>query len=298
MTDPDLRDGTAPSGDLDGGGGETQDTALAEDTAAELEDTDVDAPVEEDTAVVVEADPAPAEDCDHTSDLVYVLSRDDSRLYTFDPSTLDFTSLGVLNCGTSQQPGSMAVDRTGIAWVRYADDSLYEVELATLTCTQSTYSDRRTGFGSFGMGYATDDAETWRDQLYVANANQLATLDPATWTLSTLGRLPSQSELTGNADGELWAMLPLENPAKLVELDKGDASVLATISLPNFPNPSNIDAFAFATWNGAFYLFVREYGMGSSTDVYEVTAIGKMSKVRGDIGFDVIGAGVSTCAPV
>jgi hypothetical protein len=44
-------------------------------------------------------------------------------------------------------------------------------------------------------------------------------------------------------------------------------------------------------------VFVREYGMGSSTDVYKVTSTGAMSKVLSDVGFDVVGAGVSTCAP-
>ena len=86
-------------------------------------------------------------------------------------------------------------------------------------------------------------------------------------------------------------------PAQLVQLDKNDASVLKTVNLPGFPDPMNIDAFAFATWDGDFYLFVREYGMGSSTDVYRATAQGGFSKVLGDVGFDVVGAGVSTCAP-
>jgi hypothetical protein len=39
-----------------------------------------------------------------------------------------------------------------------------------------------TGFDSFGMGYATDAADTWRDQLYVANGTTLGILDTATWT--------------------------------------------------------------------------------------------------------------------
>lgn len=269
--------------------GEAEDSGAPAETGA-AEDTDDSAPAET-------ADPAPEDDCEDTSDLIYVLSRDDSRLYLFDPDALTFTALARLSCGTSASPGSMAVSRDGQAFVRYSDNTVYAVDLSTFECTRTSYSDRATGFDSFGMGYATDTAETWRDQLYVANEGRLGLLDTSTWSITSLGTMPSQSELTGNADGELWAFLPLESPAQLIEVDKGDASRLTTLRLPGFPDASDIDAFAFAGWSGAFYLFVRVYGMGESTDVYQVTGDGDMEKVLEDVGFDVAGAGVSTCAP-
>ncbi len=276
----------------------------AQDTGTAPVDSDTGAPpdtgtpdTQEPSDTATPDDPAPADDCVDTDDLVYVLARDSGTLYTFDPSALTFTALGRVNCGTSQTPGSMSVSRSGTAYVRYADNSLYSVDLATLTCSATSYSDRRTGFDSFGMGYATDSADTWREQLYVANSTTLGVLDPSSGAITTLGRMPSQSELTGNADGELWAMLPLESPAELVQLDTASGATLATVRLPGFPNPSDIDTFAFATWSGDFYIFVREYGMGSSTDVYKVAPDGAMTKVLSDVGFDVVGAGVSTCAP-
>jgi hypothetical protein len=263
---------------------ETADTEMPpEDTAEETPDTDV------------PDDPPPADDCTDTADLVYVLSRDDSTLYTFDPDALAFTSLGRVSCGTSETPGSMAVSRDGVAYVRYADNSVYALDLATMRCSATSYADRR--FDSFGMGYATDSSDTWRDQLYVANATSVGILDPSTWTITPLGRMASQSELTGNADGELWAILPLESPAELVKLDTTTGATVETIRMPGFPDPGDIDTFAFATWSGDFYVFVREYGMGSSTDVIKVTRMGGMTTVLEDVGFDVVGAGVSTCAP-
>ena len=242
-------------------------------------------------------DPPDEDDCADTSDLVYVIARDDAALYLFDPEDLSFTRLGALRCSGGTNPESMSVARDGVAYVRYSDDAVYEVDLATLDCARTDYSDRATDFGSFGMGYATDSAETWRDALYVANDERLARVDMGSWDLEVLGRMDSQSELTGNAAGELWAFLPLERPAELVQLDKDDASALETIRLPGFPSASDIDTFAFATWGGDFYLFVREYGMGSTTDVYRVTAGGDMTVEAADVGFDVVGAGVSTCAP-
>lgn len=277
----DLDTGTPPE---DTGSVPTEDSAPSTDTGGDVPATDTG------------DDPPPADDCTETDDLVYVISRDDGTLYTFDPAGLAFTSLGRVNCGTSQTPGSMSVSRDGVAYVRYADNSLYALDLATMTCSRTAYADR-SGFDSFGMGYSTDSADTWREQLYVANEDTLATLDPSTGALATIGRMPSQSELTGDADGELWAMLPLESPAEIVQVDKSSGSTLSSIRLPSFPDPGDIDTFAFATWSGDFYVFVREYGMGMTTDVYKVTSAGTMTKVLSDVGFDVVGAGTSTCAP-
>ncbi len=245
----------------------------------------------------VEEDPPAEDDCEDTSDLVYVIDKESEELFLFHPDTLSLESLGVLDCDYWSTPASMGVARDGVAYVRYADDHVYAVDLETMSCTATAYGDKPNQFGSFGMGYATQSAKTWRDDLFVANADRLARLDDTTWTLEQLGRLPSQAELTGNAEGELWGFLPLESPAELVELDKNDGSVLQTIKMPSFPDPYDIDTFAFATWDGDFYLFVRTFGMGSSTDVYRVSAEGQMTRVLENIGINVVGAGVSTCAP-
>lgn len=253
------------------------------------------APPDDETDTDVGIDPPPEDDCDHASDLVYVIDRADHALYLFDPAAASFGFVGDLDCGMwIGDPQSMAVSRDGYAYVRFSDDHIYAVDLETMACTPTPYT---SGFGSFGMGFATDDGSTWRDTLYIANSAQLASLDTGTWSLGMLGMMPSQSELTGNAAGELWAFLPLEQPAELVQVDKVSGARLTTFPLAGFPNPYNIDAFAFATWGGDFWLFVREYGMGSSTDLYRVDGAGNLSVVARDTGMDIVGAGVSTCAP-
>ena len=170
-------------------------------------------------------------------------------------------------------------------------DSVYDVDLSTGSCTLTDYS--RGSFGSFGMGFATDFAGTWQDQMYVANEDQLARLDTTTWQLDVFGTMSSQAELTGNADGELWAFLPLEK--RLQELSKIDGSVLDEQLLPTFPSAQSIDTFAFATWGGEFWLFVRTYGVAHTSDVYRVDASGSMTLVTTGLGIDIVGAGVSTC---
>ena len=92
-------------------------------------------------------------------------------------------------------------------------------------------------------------------------------------------------------------MLPLERVAELRRLDTASGATLETIRLPDFPDPGDIDTFAFATWDDDFYLFVRMYGMGETTNVYRVTRDGTFTTMLTDVGFDVVGAGVSTCAP-
>ena len=253
-------------------------------------------PVNEDEDPPAEEEvPPPEDDCEDTSDLVYVIDRDTSNLYLFDPQNVEFDLLGTLDCGLwAGTPASMSVSRSGTAYVRYADDTVYAVHLESMECEETSYG---SNFGHFGMGFATDHAETWQDDLYVANANQLAKLDTETWSLNTIGGLPSQSELTGNAEGELWAILPLENPAKLVRLNKANAQVVETRTMPSFPNPFEIDTFAFATWGGDFWIFVRTYGLGETTDVYRVSSTGALSLVAENTGLTIVGAGVSTCAP-
>lgn len=189
----------------------------------------------------------------------------------------------------------MSISRSGYAYVRYRDNTVYSVDLRTMECEETNYD---SGFGSFGMGFVTEHAQTWEDHLYVANARELAVLNTETWEMTDIGNLPSQSELTGNARGELWAFLPLELPAKLARISQTNATVTASHSLPGFPSAGEIDTFAFATWGGEFFLFVRSYGMGRTTDVYRVDGNGRLSLHQENSGRDIVGAGVSTCAPV
>lgn len=252
-------------------------------------------PQEEPETPEEDTPPPPADDCEGISDLIYIIDKDNDSIYIFDPETGSVNFHGALDCGVfTGTPSSMSVARDGYAYVRYADNTVYSVYLETMTCTETAYS---MDFGAFGMGYATAHSETWEDSLYIANSNTLAKLNTDTWSLETLGTLPSQSELTGNGDGELWAILPLETPARLAHIDKNNAQVIGSISLPAFPDPYGIDTFAFATWGGDFYLFVRSYGMGSSTDIYRARADGTFTMVVHGTGRNIVGAGVSTCAP-
>lgn len=292
--------GTAEQDDEDGDGSSDGDGSAEGGADEDREDPDnntVEQEPEDEDETELDNDPAPADDCDETSELVYVLDKDSGALSLFDPAAGTLSALGTPDCDSWGSPASMGIARDGHAYLRYSDNDLFIVDLATMDCTLSPYDASASGFGSFGMGFATPTAETWRDQLFVANSRTLATLDPSTWTLQSLGSLPSQGELTGTGDGELFAVLPLESPLRVVELDQGTGAVLDTISTRTTLDISNLDTFAFAAWAGDFYLFLRYYGMGNTTEVWRIDRSGSATKVVSELGINVVGAGVSTCAP-
>jgi len=228
---------------------------------------------------------------------IFVIDRDTKDLYTFDAIGLVFNRIGPLDCGGQNTPGSMGIARDGAAWVLFSDETLYEVDTETAACTQTAYSDAATGFGAFGMGFSSDTAGGTAETLYVANATTLGVLDTTNWTISELGGMSSQAEVTGLGNGELWAILPLET--RMVRLNKTNAAVLETYDLSaNFPDIMNIDTFAFAHWGGSLWVFIRESGMGRTTDIYKFDEAHNFTRVAEDTGIVVVGAGVSTCAPI
>lgn len=239
-------------------------------------------------------DPPPENDCKGLEDAIYVIDKDREAIYYYDTREAEFNHVGDLDCGQfAGQPASMSIARNGVAYVRYYDDTLYAVNLETMECEETEYE---SDFGHFGMGFATTRVNGFEDELFIANRSQLARLNVNSWDVTTVGTLPSQSELTGNRLGQLWAILPLEVPARVVEINKENARVERTINLEGFPSAFTIDTFAFANWGGDFFIFVRQNGMGESTRVYQVSGDGSMSVAAEDTGMNVVGAGVSTCA--
>lgn len=248
-------------------------------------------------------------DCAAAATFVYVLDSDNT-LYKFDPkvaSKAAFTRIGVVNCGAGTSPNSMAVARDGTAYVDLMSGStckgVYKVDINTAECKGATaFSCGASGFGQFGMGYSTDSASTTAETLFIGdtNASKMATLDPATGAVSVKGTLPASGpEFTGNAAGELWAFMPQASPPKVAQINKATGAALKTFNLSALKasilvSPS---AWAFAFWGGDYYIFLQG-DLDSSTNVWKMTASGAVTKYIPNTGFRVVGAGVSTCAPL
>jgi hypothetical protein len=110
-------------------------------------------------------------------------------------------------------------------------------------------------------------------------------------------------ELTGTSNASLFGFFsgsPLGDAgaASVVQLDPNSEAAIAQWPLPTVDTGSD---WAFAAWGGDFYLFTADkYDM---TDPYTTVtrfrpSDGTVTVLAQDIGFRVVGAGVSTCAPV
>ncbi len=239
--------------------------------------------------------------CTEASRWIYTVESN-GTFARFDPDLLTFTDLGTLSCPA--QPGaapfSMAVDQNAVAWVIYTSGELFQVDTQTAVCQPTAFVPDQAGVKLFGMSFVFQPT-TGQDTLYVAGggaawgtSNDLATIAFPSLTLSTIAPVSLGSgELAGTGDGELWDFIPAFDGTTgisiLAQLDPTNASALQTFELPQITASGG---FATKFYGGAFWIF-----LGPS--VYEVQrATGVVTTAIVDSGRDVVGAGVSTCAPI
>ena len=235
--------------------------------------------------------------CSERAKLIYTVG-DDNTLYAFYPRELRFSPIGRLSCGAgSSTPFSMAVDRQSTAWVLYGDGQLFRVSTEDASCESTSFVTHEQGFTTFGMGFASDFGSATAETLYAASStgNGLARLDLDTMQLSRIAPYDSlfvAAELTGTGSGRLFGYFNLD-PGVVAELDKSTARIITEA-----PQRSVVvgDAWAFAFWGGDFYLFSAP-GSSTRVDRYRPSN-GEAMTVLTNTGIRVVGAGVSTCAPV
>jgi hypothetical protein len=238
-------------------------------------------------------------DCAIETTLVYVVSQENS-LYSFDPSTLTFTLVGPLDCPANGfQPFSMAVDRQGYAWVLYTGGRIWKVDIKTAHCTATAYQPNQHGFQQFGMGFSSNSANSTDETLYLANygGSGIAALDTTSLVVTPVGQydqIHSAAELTGTGDARLFGFFET-TPINIAEIDKTNSHILSQHPEPNISIGA---AWAFAFWGGSFWLFTNPNSTGSQVDQYDPMT-GNTNTVVPDVGgFSIVGAGVSTCAPI
>lgn len=226
--------------------------------------------------------------CDGSVDAVYLISTTGS-LYRFDPvSGLPFL-IAPIACPL--QPESMAVDRRGIAWVEdEAAQRLYNVSLRDGSCALTGFV-FSPDFPRFGMSFVADSPGAQTEHLYVASDTGLGVIDPMTLTISLVGAWNSFprgiAELAGTADARLYAFYGSTIAPNVAELDKATGAVLSYKPAMNM----GLTSFAMAFWGGDLWLFT-----GAVASRYTI-ASGTTTIVNRNLGFDVVGAGSSTCAP-
>ncbi|MFO0676013.1 MAG: hypothetical protein U0169_05730 [Polyangiaceae bacterium] len=243
--------------------------------------------------------------CSAAAKLVYVID-DDGNLRSFAPDKGTFATIGKLTCPSSGLANSMAVARDGTAYINYTDGALYVANVTDAKCTKTTFEPKPLGFGAqFGMGFATDTDGGTEETLYISDIGSgrgLAKVDTKTFAVTPVGApsgalATAPAELTGTGDARLYGFFATTPDPTLVLFDKATGKAAKSDVLKGVPSPTH---FAFSFWGGDFYFYTANLTADPSdtTTVSRLTtADGKIAVVAPKVGFRIVGAGVSTCAP-
>ncbi|MFO0678137.1 MAG: hypothetical protein U0169_16500 [Polyangiaceae bacterium] len=273
-------------------------------------DADAGTRAESDGGVTSSEDAGPsfggtATSCTDATRLVYLIAKD-GTLLSFAPATLAFKTVGTLRCGVdaASLPFSMSVDRGGAAWILYDSGQLATASLADASCTLTPFARDQSGFRTFGMGFSSDAREGSDETLFVVDylGKGLARIDRKSLALAEIapfaGDLSGKAaELAGTGDGRLFGLFRLAPSARLVELDKRTGHAISDEPLAGVLAGSD---FAFSFWGGDFYFFTVDVkaNPGATSRLTRYRPSDKSVTVLSEqIGFIVVGAGVSTCAP-
>jgi hypothetical protein len=124
-----------------------------------------------------------------------------------------------------------------------------------------------------------------------------------------LGQLTSDGEhspeLTGTGGGQLWGFFPGIDVAFVQQLDRSTGALAgARLSIPGglggIGATPMVTAWAFAQWNGVFYIFATTSPgdpFPPNSSLRTLDGHGAYAKVLEDMPWVIVGAGVSTCAP-
>lgn len=246
--------------------------------------------------------------CSEEAKQVYVVSEQ-YDLFKFEPDKLLFTKIGRLSCPASgATPNSMAVDRSGTAWVNYSDGRLFKVSTKDAKCTATSFQPGQGGLFKFGMAFASNAAGSQEETLFVSGIQDsslndggkgLAKIDLASLKLTPVsdydGALAKKgAELTGTGDGRLYGFFTTIPDATLAKIEKASASTTENRALEGVFTGT---AWAFSFWGGDFWFYTSSGAPSTVTRLHAQT--GEIEVVKNDVGgFRIVGAGVSTCAPL
>lgn len=252
--------------------------------------------------------PPSSQGCAEEAKLVYVVSAEND-LYSFKPDALAFSKIGRLDCKSAAlaTPNSMAVDRSGSAWVNYSDGTLFKVSTKDATCQSTPFQSGQSNFVKFGMAFSSNSAGSSDETLFVAGLSDLLAggraglgkIDLTTMKLAFVGdytgALKGQgAELTGTGDAKLYGFYTTD-PATLARIDKTNGQTSENRSLTGVRTG---DAWAFSFWGGDFWYYTAQAGQESRVTRQKAASDNSIAVVMPTVGgFRIVGAGVSTCAP-
>jgi hypothetical protein len=277
-------------------------------------------------SVHVTPDASPPSACADAGTQVFYIITDGNNLVAFDPPSNTFRPIGPIRCpgiDSGQLPFSMAVDRSGTAYTVYDSGAFFELHPSAsgVTCTPVAFSTGGDFPQVFGMGFS-GDAVGGGETLYIAGALRpytLARVPIPGFTAQPIGALVGlvHPELTGNGGGDLFAFSGVDcgpiagcvasmttdciacSTSSIAQLDKTTGKVVAVDVLRNFDQG---DGWAFGFWGGVFYIFTAPEtmpGVGATSSL--VTRFDPATQSLQQVNTypqKIVGAGVSTCAPL
>jgi hypothetical protein len=205
-----------------------------------------------------------------------------------------------------------------VAWVNYVESNLgdtagavFRVNTTDASCTPASPIPLPGRWFRLGMGFSTASADSTDESLFVTGTGDLLAgpspglgrIDMGTGMLSSIGSftgaLRGQSaELTGTGDGRLYGFFTT-TPVQVAQIDKGTGAITSAVPLPGVETPS---AWAFSFWGGDFYLYTAPSrlspGRTSNVTRYRPSDGSINPSYMTNVGFRIVGAGVSTCAPI
>jgi hypothetical protein len=127
-------------------------------------------------------------------------------------------------------------------------------------------------------------------------ASTLGRIDTQTLRVSRIAPIVGWPELTGTGDANLWGFFPDPAMPQVARIDKVGAGLDRKFPLPALAgNPS---AWAFAFWGGDFWIFLQRDTDASTTVWHLKQSDGSVKAAVPNTGRKIVGAGVSTCAPI
>lgn len=261
--------------------------------------------------------------CAEGAGLVYVVSTA-GDLYSFHPETREFHRIGELKCPAEggAKPNSMAVDRSGMAWVNYGDGTLFRASTRDGSCEATAFEAGQHSFSRLGMAFASTGRDLMEETLFVWGGARsgrkpssskkkggkgathgprpglgLASIDRDKLELVPIGDdrgalSERQAELTGTGEGKLYGFFS-SRPATLAEIEPQTGF---TKNAKKLKKVRTGRAWAFSFWGGDFWFFWAPRGKTSNVSRLSGET-GEVEEVLSDVGFIIVGAGVSTCAP-
>ena len=183
----------------------------AVDASVAIAPVDASAPVDaaEDAseASVAALPPAPDDVCAS----IYLLAKN-GDLLRFSPAKKGLSRVGHPTCPIGEDGvRSLAVDRSGKAWIPALDGRIAEVNVHDATCSMTAFAAHQSGFATVNLTlagatlYGADDHGWGGD---VAPSLGLATIDRTTWKLTPVHKTPARMNLAGAASGALYAASP------------------------------------------------------------------------------------------